>query len=288
MYRETLLKKFQRYLHEEERSPHTISAYAGDVRGFLVCVEVPLESLSKADILTYKDRLTAEYEVSTRNRKLAALSVFLRFARSDGAAIPPVSFKFFESYDNHVNCYLTENEARRCIAAAEAQEDWRAAAVFAGLFYSGARVSELLQVKKSEASQKIIWIVGKGKKERKLYLSNEELRRTWQKYLASKHGASKHGDSKHGDDCPFFFSGRRGQITRQTVSEMVKAYAGLVRPRLKREKAHAHAFRHGCAMWLKSRGKRIDQVADILGHRSLETTRIYFRDTEAELLEMMQ
>ncbi len=72
------------------------------------------------------------------------------------------------------------------------------------------------------------------------------------------------------------------------MDETIKAYAGLVRPRLKREKAHAHAFRHGCAMWLKNKGKRIDQVADVLGHRSLETTRIYFRDTEEELLKMMQ
>ncbi len=278
MYNEILLKDFQQHLHEEERSPHTISAYTSDVRGFFVCVESSLESLTKADILTYKDWLAAKYEVSSRNRKLAALSVFLRFARSEGVAIPSVNFKFFKSHGNHIHYYITESEALRCIQAAEAQEDWRAAALFAGLFYSGARISELLQVKKSEASQKIIQIDGKGETERKLYLSNEVLRRIWQTYLASKNG----------DGCPFFFSGRRGKITRQTVDETIKAYAGLVRPRLKREKAHAHAFRHGCAMWLKNKGKRIDQVADVLGHRSLETTRIYFRDTEEELLKMMQ
>ena len=237
-----------------------------------------LDALTKADILAYKDRLAADYEVSTRNRKLVALLRFLSFARESGVKVPVLPICFFDTHHEHINWYVTENEVTRLIAKADAEQDARAAAIFAGLFYSGARVSELLQIRRDQTEQKVVRIVDKGKKQRNLYLSNEELRRTWAAYQ----------EARPDTDCDAFFAGRRGRLTRQTVSKIIKDCAGQVRPRLKREKAHAHAFRHGCGMWLKSKGRSIDQVSDILGHCSIETTRIYFRDTEADLLRMMQ
>ena len=276
---ESLLEQFEQHLREDERSRHTIAAYRSDICLFYACLgDTALEALSKADILRYKDQLAVRYEVATRNRKLSALSRFLNFARESGLAVPALPIRFFETHHDHINWYVTENEAQRLIAKAEAEGDARAAAVFAGLFYSGARVSELLQITCKQAEQKVVRIVGKGKKQRNLYLSNEELRRNWAAYR----------EARADNDCSYFFAGIRGRLTRQTVSKTIVHYAGQVRPRLKREKAHAHAFRHGCGMWLKSKGRSIDQVADILGHRSIETTRIYFRDTEADLLKMMQ
>lgn len=274
-----LLNDFHAALHDEEKSAHTIAAYVSDVRRFLAVRDTPLEALSSAEILVYKEFLAAEYEVTTCNRKLVALSRFLTFARQAGLAIPPVPIRLFAVHQRHIHWYVTEAEVQRLIRAAEARADWRAAAIFAGLFYSGARVSELLQIRTVEATQNRVTIVGKGRKTRTLYLSNAHLRRTWAQYR----------EVRQGDGCPFFFAGRRGRLTRQTVSVMIRTYAGQVRPRLKREKAHAHAFRHGCAIWLKqAKGCGIDQVADILGHRSLDTTRIYFRDTEEDLLKIMQ
>lgn len=285
-----LLTAFQTFLRDDEKSPHTIAAYLTDVRGFLACVAAggdpaqALGRLTRRDVVIYKDWLAAEYEVSTRNRKLVALDRFLEFVRaSQIVAVPPVPIKFFEEHQRHINRYIAEAEVGRFVREAEQQEAWRDAALFAGLFYSGARVSELLQIRTSQATQMIVRIVGKRGTERNLYLSNEELRRTWQRYLEAKQQ-----EPPRRKPCPYFFSGRRGRLTRQTVGTLIKEYAGRIRPRLKAEKAHPHAFRHGCGMWLKRRGHTIDQVADILGHKSLDTTRIYFRDTEAELLRMMR
>lgn len=277
---ETFLKDFQHYLREEEKSSHTIAAYLGDLRGFFACVgeDRSLESLTKHDILLFKEFLTTKYEVSTRNRKLAALSHFLRFARDAGILIPPIQMKLFRKAPQRLHWYITENENLRLIAEAENRKDWRAAAIFAGLFYSGARASELLQIQSAEATQQMVTIVGKGNIERSLYLSNNILQRTWEKYL----------ETKTVDSCPFLFSGERGKLTRPTLDKIIQLYAGKIHPRLKREKAHAHAFRHGCAMWLKDSGCSIEQVASILGHSSLDTTRIYFQHTTAELLNMMK
>lgn len=116
-------------------------------------------------------------------------------------------------------------------------------------------------------------VMGKGHKERKLFIP-ETLKLVWREYVSSP-------DRYTTSD--WLFTGQRGPITRQTVHTMIKYYAGQAR--MNKARAHAHSFRHGLGVALDEAGFSQADIADILGHKDINTTRIYQRKTESELLK---
>ena len=68
------------------------------------------------------------------------------------------------------------------------------------------------------------------------------------------------------------------------VRRILKYHAGQAR--LLKAKVHPHAFRHGFAVHLVKQGVPMTVVADLLGHGSLETTKIYLKLTEREVRKM--
>ncbi len=81
------------------------------------------------------------------------------------------------------------------------------------------------------------------------------------------------------------FVGQRGPITRQTVHNIIKKYSKMSDVPL--NKAHCHSFRHKYAINLINNDVSIDTVADLLGHKDINTTRIYTRKTKKELLNII-
>jgi integrase/recombinase XerD len=148
--------------------------------------------------------------------------------------------------------------------------DKRAVAIFYTLFLTGARVSEMLQLEPKDVQERMTVVKGKGSKYRDLFLP-KKAQTYLEDYLTER---VQKGEG--------LFSGREGTITRQTVHQIIKKYAGLARVKLSR--AHAHNFRHLYGMYLGEEGLSIDEIADLLGHSNINITRIYTRKTKKELM----
>jgi len=146
-------------------------------------------------------------------------------------------------------------------------------AVIQTLLGTGLRISELaaLKVEDLEIGERSGWVQvrqGKGGKSRRVPLNNQ-VRQALSAYLAER------GQDKSDR----LFLGQRGPMSEWGVHELVKKYAYQARL----EDVTAHTLRHTFAKNLVDAGVPLDQVATLLGHESLDTTRVYTKPSEKDL-----
>jgi integrase/recombinase XerC len=128
-------------------------------------------------------------------------------------------------------------------------------------------------------------IVGKGNKERILPIS-KSLQRAIKDYIKQKLVWKE----SIRDDAPLFVSANGRGFKKRSLEEMFEKWcirAGLVAENGKAAYTF-HCMRHTCAMRLKERGWMIEDVAEWLGHSSLNSTRVYFRTSMEDLVEMAE
>jgi integrase/recombinase XerC len=136
----------------------------------------------------------------------------------------------------------------------------RTSCYIAALFWTGCRVSELINIRLKDCKNShhvIIRVVGKGLKERFVYLPKSEYKRILRVFNPQE----------------YLFETLRGtKYNRQIISEEIR--------RQSRQKlglsVHAHTLRHSKAMYLKSRGLSPDQIAKALGHSNVTVTLAYY------------
>lgn len=171
----------------------------------------------------------------------------------------------------------------------------RETAIVEMLMSTGARVSELCSIKYSDIDNDAVSIIGKGGKQRMIYL-NAKAQIAVSRYMAER------------KDCnPYLFPRSKPFIHVDGVSkgrvalgdwykdpELVEvdgcADVGTIRNIIQRiakragvENAHPHRFRRTCATFALRRGMPIEQVSKMLGHAELATTQIYLDLTDDEL-----
>ena len=139
---------------------------------------------------------------------------------------------------------------------------------------TGARVSELLQIKAEHVQAGHLDIYTKGGKVRRIYIP-----RTLQMgallWLAERQIVSG-----------YIFLNRFGQrITTRGIAMQLKHFADKYG--LKREVVYPHSFRHRYAKNFLEKFNDISLLADLMGHESIETTRIYLRRTASEQREIV-
>ena len=139
---------------------------------------------------------------------------------------------------------------------------------------TGARVSELLQIKAEHVQSGHIDLYTKGGKVRRIYIP-----RTLQKkamlWLSERQISSG-----------YIFLNRFGQrITARGIAMQLKHFADKYG--LRREVVYPHSFRHRFAKNFLEKYNDIALLADLMGHESIETTRIYLRRTASEQQEIV-
>ena len=139
------------------------------------------------------------------------------------------------------------------------------------LAMTGIRISELKYFKVENLDSNYIKVFNKGKERR--IIVRQDLMREIKHYCRDNH-------IKEG----YIFKSPKiaGQMVNvSTIWRQMKKVAGLAR--VKKKKVHAHSFRHLFAqVYLDSFPDCITELADILGHNSLETTRVYTRTSDAQ------
>lgn len=132
---------------------------------------------------------------------------------------------------------------------------------------TGARVSEFLQFKWEDILNGEVTLKGKGNKYRRFFF-NQQLQDEVKEYVSNNNKAG------------YVAVGRYGRITQRGLSENMKAWGENCG--IEKEKMHPHAFRHFFAKMYLKKNNDVIQLADLLGHGSIDTTRIYLQKSYDE------
>ncbi len=287
----TLLQRFfAEYLRQHRAvSPSTIAAYRDTFRLLLVFAEktigkVPtrltLGDLDAELILGFLDHLERERgnSVRSRNARLAAIRSFLKYAaHHDLTALATIERSLSipqKRCDKAVLGFLTRPEMEAIIAAPD-RRSWvgqRDRAMFTMLYNTGARVSEILDLRVGNVVldvSPVAHLHGKGRKRRStpLWKPTATIMRQWVRQLASA------GET---DYLLPSSSGRR--LSRSAVTQrlaLAVEQATREHPQLAGRAISPHTIRHTTAMHLLHAGVDITVIALWLGHESPSTTHIY-------------
>ena len=164
--------------------------------------------------------------------------------------------------------YITSDEAHQLIGAAENDRD----RLFLRLLWeTGLRVSEAINVKLVDVGREGIRVLGKGYVERVVFVQDSLVAAIL--FYAQERAIERDG---------YLFPSRKGgHITKQRADQVIKETAR--RAGLQRS-VHAHLFRHGYAINFLNCGGRLDALQEQLGHRDINTTRIYLRLTSEDVM----
>lgn len=139
---------------------------------------------------------------------------------------------------------------------------------------TGARVSELIQIKVEHVLNGFFDLYSKGGKLRRLYIP-KKLKTETETWLQEK-----------GITSGYLFLNRFGErITVRGIAQQLKNYA--TKYGLNPKVVYPHSFRHRFAKNFLEKYNDISLLADLMGHESIETTRIYLRKTASEQQEIV-
>ena len=256
-----LLKNFRRYLIGEEKAAATVEKYIRDINVFADWLGE--KELDKETVLIYKENLTKNYAPASVNSVLSSLNSFFSFNEWYNLRVKNLKIQrqLFDNKDNE----LTKEEYERLLTAAKAKGNEQLYFLMQTICSTGIRVSELcyLTVESLKAQKAQINLKGKMR----VVILPKELCKMLLKY-------SKEQNITSGS----VFVSRNGKpLDRSNIWKMMKALcesAGVARA-----KVFPHNLRHLFARTFYSIQKDIVRLADILGHSSVNTTRIYTMET---------
>ena len=248
---------FRQYLISSEREENTIKQYIRTIQRLMawLCGR----SVDKELLLAYKDDLKTRYSPASVNAAIAAINGF---------------FLFYERYDLKLNFLrlqrkifsdpereLSRNEYDALINAAKTTGQIRLMHMIQTIFSTGIRVSELKYITVESLKTGTVEIDSKGK-HRIVYLPYK-LRKRLEKYAKKQKIASGS-----------IFITRTGRpVDRSNIAKGMKRLAEIAK--VLKKKVFPHNLRHLFARTYYSAYKDISRLADILGHSSINTTRIY-------------
>ena len=256
-----MLQKFEAHLRRGNMSEHTISAYLYAVRFFQEHYSV----LDKANLLAYKGFLLENYKPKTVNLRIQAINKYLQFLRKDRLCLKAVKVQqknFLENVISNADYNFLKNQLKK-----DGNTEWYFVVRY--LAATGARVSELIQIKIEHVQLGYFDLYTKGGKIRRLYIP-AALRSETLAYL-----------NERGRSSGYLFLNRFGErISVRGISQQLKNYAAKygINPKV----VYPHSFRHRYAKNFLEKFNDIALLADLMGHESIETTRIYLRRTANE------
>lgn len=280
--------------HHRDVSPRTVTAYGDTFRLLLQFAErhtgkppmkLRLVDLDAKCVLAFLDHLERDRKNAprSRNARLAALRSFLKYAaHHDLSALGVIEQVLAiprKRFDRPMLGFLTRPEIMAVLDAPETAT-WvgqRDRALFAMLYNTGARVSEIIDLRIHNLildSAPAIHLMGKGRKQRTvpLWRSTVSLMRAWKRCMGTTENAAPLFPNRNGDPMS------RSNVTQRLA--LAVATAGKKQPQLLRRSISPHTIRHTTAMHLLQSGVDISVIALWLGHEHPATTHMYL---EADL-----
>jgi site-specific recombinase XerD len=268
-----------------DASPRTVATYQAQVRDFLAwCAAQGLHPAlaTEDDLKAYRAHLVERYARATVAIRLAAVRRFYQAAvwrgyRPDNPAAGIRPPRERTARDERVR-FLPLEGLKRLLDAprGDGLRATRDRAILALMGVHGLRVGEIvaLDVADLDPDAGTVSVPGKGGKRRTVYLVDISRQRLAD-WLAVRERAAGEGETALfvALDRAGRFTGRR--MTRRAVEALTDRY--LERLGLKRDGLSCHSLRHSAAVWARAFGATVDALADMLGHASVDTTRVYAR-----------
>ena len=265
------IREFSRYLREEERETATIDKYSRDVKDFFIWLKD--REISRERMGEWRGYLLkAGRKPVTINGKLSALNKFLSFlGRNDcRTKYLKIQRRLFRSTEKQ----LSKQEYIRLMETAHSLGRERLALLMETICATGIRVSEVKYITAEAIRAGRTEIALKGKI--RTILLPGKLCRKLQKYVRKRKIVS--GEV-------FLTRNGKGMSRRQIWAEMKSLCekAGVAP-----SKVFPHNLRHLFAQTFYRVCRDVAKLADVLGHSSIETTRLYLISTEAEHVRQME
>ena len=215
---------------------------------------------------------------TSRARKVSAIRAFFRYLTDKRhlLEVNPMSNLEAPSIRKSLPVYLTTEDSIRLLDAVQGEYAERDYCILTLFLNCGLRVSELVGLNLSDFHGDTVRVLGKGNKERTVYL-NEACKAALEQYLPKR--ILPHDR----DQNALFISRNRNRINVQTVKWLVKKYIGQAG--LDTQKYSAHKLRHTAATLMYQNGVDIRTLQNILGHTSVNTTMIYTHIEDSSLRE---
>lgn len=261
-----MIDKFEKYLKNTDFSQNTINSYLFALKQF----SAQYETVSRKNLKQYKVWLIESFKPKTVNLRLRGINCYLECIGKEQWKLPFVKVQqkaFLENVISEADYTYFKN----CLKN-DGEYFWYFVIRF--LAATGARISELIQIKVEHIKIGYLDLYSKGGKLRRIYIP-KALQEEALLWLNEKNQNSG-----------FIFLNMRGQrITTRGISGQLKKLAGKYN--IDTAVVYPHSFRHRFAKSFLERCNDIAFLADLMGHESIETTRIYLRKTATEQREIV-
>lgn len=264
------IERFRQYLEDTNKSRNTVEMYMFSIRQF---VRLHGE-FTKANATAYKGWLIGRYKPKTVNTRLMALNVYAeKVLKRLSLKVGYVREQQKPFLENVISDADYEYFKASLLKSGNARDRFYYF-VIRFLAATGARISEFIQFKAEHVRAGHVDIYGKGGKVRRVYFP-KSLREDALAWLGETGRASG-----------FLWTGRSGErLTQRGIAQQLKDYAR--RFKIPEAVVYPHSFRHRFAKNFLERFNDITLLADLMGHESIETTRIYLRRTAEEQREVV-
>ena len=241
-----------------DKSKTTIKTYGYTLKAFFDLFPIPLNQIKVDTLVAFKEYLiNKDYALATINNKLMAIKSLLTFAHKIGYLIFNCGavVRSIKSKDIINNKVLMEDEIKALIDNCYNSRDSLLVRLLAN---TGLRISEAINLKWTDINNGKITVFGKGNKTRIISLSESLESALWSLYSSQN---------------TYIFSTQSGnKLHRNNVHKTLKKVAkkaGLS------DKISCHWLRHSTASHALNNGASLNQVKELLGHDSLNTTARY-------------
>ena len=261
-----MAQNFQSFLEKSDLSRNTVESYVWTVNHFSSI----FGRFNKENLLAYKGFLMEHYKPRTVNLRLQGINKYLEFIRKDQFKMRFIKVQqksFLENVISDADYRFLKSKLK-----SEGLLEWYFIVWFMGA--TGARVSELLKIKVEHVETGYLDLYSKGGKIRRLFIP-KRLREEASAWLA-----------KEGLTSGYIFKNRYGKvITPRGIAQQLKHFAAQYG--IDTKVVYPHSFRHRFAKNFLAKYNDISLLADLMGHESIETTRIYLKRTAAEQQQLV-
>ena len=262
-----MLDNYEKRLRQTNLAENTIVSYCHSLKQYVDTYE---GVFTKKNLLSYKGFLIEKYSPKTVNLRILAINKYLEFNKLEKLKLKMIKVQqktYLENVISDADYKFFKNKLKK-----DGRMNWYFIVRY--LAATGARISELVQIKIEHVQKGYIDIYGKGGKVRRIYIP-KTLRNETLKWIE---------DNKL--ESGYLFLNRFGEkITTRGVAHQLKIFAAEYG--MDTKVIYPHSFRHRFAKNFLEKYNDLAFLADLMGHESIETTRIYLRKTANEQQEIV-
>ena len=263
------INEYLSYLRDEERAPATIEKYSRDIRSFKNFLDGG--EATKQAAITWENKLCETRKKTSVNAMLVAVNGFFSYF---GFKIKMKLAKIQKNTFIPKNKIMTYGDYGRLINTARAQNDEQLVLLMQTLGSTGIRVSELKFITVETVRNGYAEVTNKGKT--RIVFISEDLKKVLLPYAKKK-----------GIKSGYIFITRNGKpLDRSNIWRKIKNLSEAAG--VEKSKVFTHNFRKIFASRFYGKSKDIAKLADILGHSSVSTTRLYIMEGGEKHLKIIE